>query len=117
MIDILIVDDDIICSTILVDYCSILKSKVSVAYNANDARKLLEANQYDYAFIDLYIEECNGLKLVRRCMNQEHLKNCKFYMVTSEKNMNLGEDTDRIEVLSKPVNRDALLTVVQQKTR
>jgi DNA-binding response OmpR family regulator len=112
---VLVVDDEPDTCANLADILSELGYRVEVAYNGPQALALAEQRMYDLALLDWRMPGMDGLELYRRL--KERSAGTVVILVTAYAS---GEMTQRAhdagawKVLSKPVDIDVLLALVQQ---
>jgi two-component system, OmpR family, response regulator len=114
---ILVVEDDREISRLVLRYLGSNDCRVSVAGNARDMDRMLNANRVDLIVLDLMLPGEDGLSACRRLRANSHVP---IIMLTAK-----GEDVDRIigleagadDYLSKPFNPRELLARIRAVLR
>ena len=118
MLNVLLVDDDIEFTDVASQIIEFLGHTVSSVANLQEARNLLEFNQFDHIFLDFMLPDGSGLHLI------DHLKklDSKAYitMITghpSVKGMLAGLCGPKVDYLVKPLQREDLESALNRKAK
>ncbi|WP_340677398.1 sigma-54 dependent transcriptional regulator [Paraglaciecola sp.] len=118
MLNVLLVDDDIEFTDVASQIIEFLGHTVSAVANLQEARNLLEYNQFDHIFLDFMLPDGSGLHLI------DHLKklNSTAYitMITghpSVKGMLAGLCGPKVDYLLKPLQREDLESALSRKSK
>lgn len=79
---VLIVEDEKVASTQIKTMFQRLNYKVDTAMNAQEANKLLAANEYDLMTLDIFLPDKNGLELLNEIRNNELTNNLPIILIS-----------------------------------
>ena len=91
--------------------------EVSTAANAEEAKKMVEAQAFDIGVFDVNMPGQNGIDLTRDILQMDNGKNMKIVIVTTESSDELkaaGKNAGAVGWLVKPFEGEDLLELVGQ---
>jgi len=112
--NILIVEDDVVFCKLLTRFLSKNSFETQDAQSAKEAFNLLKERSFDLAILDYRLPDDNGLSILKEI--KDNHKVSKVILITrygdqevANKAIDLGADA----YVSKPINPDELLSVIQ----
>ena len=105
---VLIVEDDVIFSTVLTDYCKKNNLEYIVAQNGAQALELTKSYKPNAIILDLILPIINGWEFIDLIKSNSDLKNIPIHIISAaDKNMN-DKNLKADSYLSKPVEKNDL---------
>lgn len=116
--NILICEDDPDVATLL----SLILRKggyhTEIAYDATQAKNLLNQNNYSAMTLDIKLPDQDGISLIKELAEQEHTRNLPIVVVSANTQQWRSQLNDSkfsvIDWLDKPIDQNYLLTVMQK---
>lgn len=104
---ILVMDDDPIQCEFARVYLSTPTAEVETAENGEDGLRLLKAEKFDLAVVDLDMPVMNGFQVIRSIRNDPELRNLPIVIVTGREDVesiDRAYDEGATSFVTKPVN-------------
>ncbi|WP_435139397.1 sigma-54-dependent transcriptional regulator [Formosa sp. A9] len=114
MKSILLIEDDVAFSNMLKRFLEKHKYDVTLTYGFEDAKTLINKNDYDLIFTDLRLPDGDGLELLR--MVKQKNESTPVVLMTSYAEVSTAVTAMKqgaIDYISKPFNQDEVLHVIQ----
>jgi two-component system, NtrC family, response regulator HydG len=115
MARLLLVEDDVTFSKILLSYLTKKGHSVEPVYNLKGASTLLEKNNFDLLLLDYRLPDGNGIELLIELRKKDN--NTPAIMMTSFNDVRTAVKAMRLgafDYITKPINQDEFLMVLNQ---
>ncbi len=117
---VLIVDDDILCVTMLRDFLEPVGYEVLQAFNGREALKAIAERRPDLVLMDILMPVMDGKSCLKELKADDQTKNLPVLMLTAQSRAeDIQEcfDVGAADYLIKPVERDRLIRKVDKALR
>lgn len=110
----LIIEDDVNSAKLISRYLQDLNFHTDIAYNANDAFKALNNNQYDLITLDIFLPDKNGWDLLKELKSHNLLQGTDIIIISIEPDTNKGIIMGVSDIMEKPINRKEFVDIVNR---
>ncbi len=114
---ILVLEDEKDIATLLSLLLEQQNFKVTTCSNSNDAKQLLEENQFDAITVDIRLPEQDGLSFVKEVRSKETGKCIPIIIISAEAELNKNKTPSALRIIDwidKPINTEHLNKALQQ---
>ncbi|WP_217555660.1 response regulator [Vibrio metschnikovii] len=115
---ILVVEDNVDVAKLLAIMLSDAGYQVDICYNGADALQAIHSRTYDLISLDLMLPDISGLAIIRQLRQQTTTATIPIVVVSAtieQGRLALNGDGGGIEWLSKPIDQQQLIHLVQQQ--
>ncbi len=119
-VHVLVVEDNIISQTIIVNILTNMNIKVSIASNGKEAYALRKENDYNLIFMDINMPVMNGYDATSNIYSYEKKNNYKhipiiaFSADTTQKDKKKYLNAGMVDLIGKPVHAEDIQNIIQK---